>query len=303
MNGMTAAAAGSERGDGAVGADAVHCAGLLRRGDRDRWLSALFAPEGPRRNALLALYAWNLEVARIPDTVREPLLAQMRLQWWRETLEGIQAGAPRAQPIARELHRAVTVAGLPAAAFEEILQARERDLDGQAPADMAALETFAAATGGALAALAAQCLAGADAAPALAAARDAGTAFALAGLMRALPWNVARRRIHLPEAELRAAGVVAENLVHRSNPPELYRVIEQVCARGAARLEAARRGFHALPRGVRRAVFPAFLPAALAAQDLARLRRAGFDPERPQVHAPPLLRQARLLRAALLGRP
>lgn len=292
---------------GTAAADAAHCSDMLRRGDKDRWLTALFAPEGGRRNALLALYAWNLELARIPDAVSEPLLAQMRLQWWRETVDGIYAGTPRAQPVARALHRAVQDARLPRTAFDEILEGRERDIAAEPPADMAALEGYAAATAGALAVLAGRCLLAADDDAAGEGAwrtvRAAGTAYGLAGLLRAMPWHADRRRVYLPLADLRAAGVVADNLVHRSNPPGLYRVIAAVCDRAAAHLAAARAGLKALPPRPRRALLPAVLPAALAAQDLARLRRAGFDPERPRAHASPPRRQLRLLGAAILGRP
>ncbi|MFC3226685.1 phytoene/squalene synthase family protein [Marinibaculum pumilum] len=281
-------------------ADAAHCAELLHRGDRDRWLTALFAPEGARRDALMALYAWNLEVARIPDTVSEGIIGQMRLQWWRETVEGIYADTPRAQPIARALHRAVRLGGLPASAFEAMLEARERDVAAEAPADMAALERYVADTAGQLSALAAQCLDAAEAAPAAAA---AGNAYGLAGLIKALPWHAERGRVYLPVAELRANGVVADNVVHRANPPGLYTVIAAVAERAAAQLDASRTALAALPPGLRRRALPAMLPAALAAQDLARLRAARFDPERPRAHASPLRRQLRLLRSGLLRRP
>lgn len=287
--------------DSVAAEDAAYCADLLRKGDKDRWLTALFAREGAARDALMALYAWNLEVARIPDTVREPLLGQMRLQWWRETLEGIEAGAPRAQPVARALHRAMRLGALERSGFETILAARECDVAVEPPADLAALEAYAKGTGGELAVLAGRCLtAGEPAIPALSdALRAAGTAYALAGLMRALPWHVERRRIFLPLAELRAAGVVVENVTHHSNPPGLYAVIGQVCARAREQLLEARRQAALLPAALRRRVRPAMLPAALAAQDLARLRAAGFDPEQPRAHAPPLLRQLVLLRASL----
>src|SRR3546814_269270 len=63
------------------------CAAELRRHDPDRFLTGLFAP-GERREALFALYTFNLEVARSREMVREPMLGRMRLQWWRETIDG-----------------------------------------------------------------------------------------------------------------------------------------------------------------------------------------------------------------------
>src|SRR5271156_3271915 len=65
---------------------------LVRRHDRDRFQTALFAPAA-RREALFALYAFNYEIARVRESVREPMLGQIRLQWWREAIDAAYAGA------------------------------------------------------------------------------------------------------------------------------------------------------------------------------------------------------------------
>src|ERR1051325_10992416 len=94
-----------------------HCEALLREGDKDRFLAALFAPPKHRR-PLHALYAFNLEVARTRELAREPMPGEIRLQWWREALVGAAqyrdalppaaAGAGRAgrSPRVRPLRRA-----------------------------------------------------------------------------------------------------------------------------------------------------------------------------------------------------
>src|SRR5947209_18265330 len=87
-------------------------AALVRRHDRDRYQTALFAPAG-RREALLALYAFNYEIARVRETVTQPMLGQIRLQWWREVLEAAYAGAPsRNHPVAIALTAAIREFGL-----------------------------------------------------------------------------------------------------------------------------------------------------------------------------------------------
>ena len=67
-------------------------AALVRHHDRDRFQTALFAP-ARRREALFALYAFNYEIARVRESVREPMLGQIRLQWWREAIDAAYAGA------------------------------------------------------------------------------------------------------------------------------------------------------------------------------------------------------------------
>ena len=74
----------------------------VRAADPDRYFSALFAPPAARP-WLFALYAFNHEVARVAETVREPMLGAIRLEWWRETVEGAPMGAPRNHDVAKGL--------------------------------------------------------------------------------------------------------------------------------------------------------------------------------------------------------
>src|SRR5512133_1430733 len=78
-------------------------AALVRRHDRDRFQTALFAPAA-RREALFALYAFNYEIARVRETVTQPMLGQIRLQWWRENIAAAFAGdAIRHHPVVEPL--------------------------------------------------------------------------------------------------------------------------------------------------------------------------------------------------------
>jgi len=79
----------------------AHCENLLREGDKDRFLATLFAP-ADKRGPLFALYAFNHEVARVRETVREPLAGEVRLQWWRDAVAS-GGGEARAHPVAAAL--------------------------------------------------------------------------------------------------------------------------------------------------------------------------------------------------------
>src|SRR4029078_3470659 len=82
--------------------DDKYCAALALEADRDRYLAALFAP-ADRRGALFSLYAVDIEFSRIRDLAREPMPGEIRLQWWREVLEGVRAGEAAANPVAGPL--------------------------------------------------------------------------------------------------------------------------------------------------------------------------------------------------------
>ena len=77
----------------------AYCADLVRNTDKDRFLASLFAP-AERREALHALYAFDIEVARVRDLAREPMPGEIRLQWWSDVLSGTRAGEAAANPVA-----------------------------------------------------------------------------------------------------------------------------------------------------------------------------------------------------------
>ncbi len=240
------------------------CAAAVEAHDHDRWLAALFAPDA-RRPALMALYAFNLEVARVRETVREPMLGEIRLQWWRETLEACARGQPREQPVARALARHVTdAAAWPL--LQAIVDARSADLDAGPPPDLAA---YAAGTSGNLA-QAAAILLGRDDSDTMKAARAAGTAYALVGLVRAAPFLAAHGRPWIGDGQV--AGLLDQ---------------------AAGHLAAAR------ATGVARPALAAVLPATIAGLYLTRLRRPGGDAD-PLVS--PLRKQLTLLWRAAIGR-
>lgn len=102
----------------------------VRRADRDRFLGALFAPE-PQRRGLLALLAFDHELARTRTVTREPMLARIRLQWWRDAVEEAAGeDKPRAQPIVEALGETVRQHNLPPQRLLDLIDAHEEEVDG-----------------------------------------------------------------------------------------------------------------------------------------------------------------------------
>lgn len=103
---------------------------LVRAADRDRFLGALFAPE-PARSDLLALLAFDHELARTRSVTREPMLARIRLEWWREAVaEAAGTAKPRAQPIVESLSETVRRRRLAPQALVALIDAREEEIEG-----------------------------------------------------------------------------------------------------------------------------------------------------------------------------
>ena len=177
------------------------CADLVQKGDPDRF-AALMAARPAARPALAVLYAYNLELARAPWASKEPMIAEMRLQWW---VDVVAEPTPRAHEVAGPLHALIRERALPVAALQAMAEARRWDVWSEAFAGPAAFQSYLDATAGALMALSVQALGGDEAAVALG--RKVGSAAGLAGFLRAVPALEARGR--LPLVDGRPAAVQA----------------------------------------------------------------------------------------------
>ena len=262
-----------------------HCADLVRRYDHDQFLCILQATEADREG-LFALRAFNLEVAKIPERIREPLAGEMRLQWWRDALEGIYDGRRPDHPVGGPLADTIAEADLPVRAFTAYLDARHADLEEEGPADLAALETYARETSGTLSELAAAVL-GAPDPDTASAARQVGTAWGLAGLARSIPFHAAAGRSFLPR-DLCKAGNLSPT--PREGGPALAMVVAEMAAAAHRHLDGAR----SLRASVSERALPVLLPARLIDGYLKRLERAAFDPFSGGTPAPALWRFIRL---------
>jgi phytoene synthase len=229
-------------------------AALVRRHDPDRFLTALFAPP-ERRDALLTLYAFNHELARAREVASEPPLALIRLQWWREVVEG----ETKRHEVATPLSEAIAAGALLAVHLLPIIEARE----AEAYADFETLEDWRAwllAGAGGLAVAAASALG----APEPEALRPFGAAYGVAGLARATGVLAARGICLLPRDLLAKHELSPEAFIDDPGSAPARAVLDDVVQEGRTLLAAA--GKNPVPREA----VAAALPAVLARRDLAR---------------------------------
>ena len=267
---------------------------MLRRHDRDRFQTALFAPAA-HREALFALYAFNYEIARVREAVTQPVLGQIRLEWWRENIAAAyQNGAIRRHPIVEKLTAAIRERELTRAYFERLIEAREvADFADEPPASLAALEDYAEATSSTVIALALEVL-GVREAAAAEAGRHVGIAYALCGLLRALPYLMAVGRPIVPVDIAARCSLDPRDCPAARSSRGLRVAVAEIAAAASGRLRAARGH-----RRVASAALPALLPAVIAAHSLRRLKRAGYDPFDPALVRPDPLQSWRLAAATV----
>jgi NADH dehydrogenase [ubiquinone] 1 alpha subcomplex assembly factor 6 len=270
---------------------------LLRRHDRDRFQTALFAPAA-RREALFALYAFNYEIARVRETVTQPMLGQIRLQWWREAIAAAFAGAPpRQHAVAVPLAAVIRDCRLSRACFDRLIDSRERDLADEPPASLAALEEYAAGTSAALVELALAAL-GAKDGIADDAGRAVGIGYALAGLLRAMPFHARAGRSYIPADIAVRTGLDPADYAAGRASGALHAAVAEIAEAAAGHLRAGRAHRAAIPR----AALAAVLPAVVADRFLARLSQTGYDPFAAVLAVPDPWQIWRLAAAALLHR-
>ncbi|MGI4941252.1 MAG: squalene/phytoene synthase family protein [Janthinobacterium lividum] len=232
---------------------------IVRRHDPDRFLTALFAPPA-RRETLFLLYAVNHELARAREVVSNPMLALIRLQWWREVAEG----ARRRHEVAGPLGEALDDGRLRPADILQMIEGREAETEPVE--DVAAFRAYVRAAFGGVAA-AAGCALGAEGA-ALDILRHLGAAYGVAGILRSVPVLARQDRCVLPLDVLRSAGLSEADLGSAAAPAAFVPV--QATLAGIGRDWLADGSRTRLPR----AIVAAALPGVLARYDL---RHPGRD--------------------------
>lgn len=233
---------------------------IVQRHDPDRFLTALFAPP-VRRDTLFLVYAVNHELARAREVVSNPMLASIRLQWWREVAEG----ARRRHEVAGPLGEALDDGRLLAADILEMIEGR--DAEAEPVEDVAAFRAYVRAAFGGVAAAAGRAL-GAEGA-ALDALRDLGAAYGVAGILRSVPVLARQDRCVLPLDLLRSAGLSEADLRGGTMSAAFAPVQEALAGIGRDWLAEGRR------RRLPRAVIAAALPGVLAQHDLRHPGREG----------------------------
>ena len=256
---------------------AEYCAELVRAHDFTRYASTLFVPAAQRR-ALLAIYAFNVEISRVREQVSQPLPGEMRLQWWTDMLAGAGHGGVEGNPVAAELKLAIQNCSLPVERLSRLIDEHQFDLYNDPMPTMAALEGYINDTSSALFSLGAGIAAPpSDDIEHLA--RHAGLAQGIAQVMRALPLDASRRQLFVPLQLLERHGSNMEEVFAGRETPNMRAALDLLIDEADGHLKTAFALLENAPREVR----PVFLPLALVGRNLARMSRADSDPFTPHV--------------------
>jgi phytoene synthase len=257
--------------DGGKGS-ADFCAELVRGNDFTRYASTLFVPAAQRR-ALLAIYAFNVEISRVREQISQPLPGEVRLQWWTDMLAGAAHGGVEGNPVAAEVLLAIRNWRLPAERLSRLIDEHQFDLYNDPMPTRAALEGYINDTSSALFSLGAG-IAGVQSDEIEHLARHAGLAQGMARVMAALPRDASRRQLFVPLQLLESHGSDIEEVFAGKETPKLRAALDQLIGEAREHLKTALALLANAPPQVR----PIFLPLALVVRDLKRMSRADSDP-------------------------
>ncbi len=226
--------------------DLSACADLIRQADPDRFMATMAAPVAARR-VLFPIYAFNVEVSRAPWVTAEPMIAEMRLQWWRDALDEIrQHKTVRRHQVVTPLADVLDAKG--AELLEALVAARRWDIYRDPFEDAGHFDRYLTQTSAHLLLAADRALGGGGDEEAI---RDAGHAMGIANWLRAIPALQGAGRVPLLDGTLQGVRALAED--------------------GLARLARAR----AARAGLRKEARPILL---VGWQTGPILRRAASDP-------------------------
>lgn len=258
-----------------------YSAETVRKHDPDRFLLSLFAPAQARPD-LWALYAFHHEIAKTREVVTNTQLGLIRLQWWRDALAAIyEGGAVPQHQIVQPLADAIQRRHLPRDLFDNLIYAREFDVEDRLPSNLPGMVKYAEFTAVPLTQLALDIKGIATDERSV---RAVSTAYALTGILRATPVLLQQRRCYLPEDLIVQQDITVYDLYDGTGIAKLPPVAKAVATAARAELSKLPATF---PRPLR-------LMAKLTDLYLKQIEGAGCDLFAPRLQTPPPFKELRL---------
>jgi len=277
-----------------------YCMAIVRERDIDRYLATLFLPAEVRPD-IYGLFAFDAEITHIRDMIKEPMMGEIRLQWWRDIISGDRAGEATNNPIASALMATIDAYDLPSMGFDNYLKAKVFDLYNDPMPDMGSFEGYAGETASFLFYQAATIL-GRSSAPKTDALADsaghAGVVWTLLHTLKNLPNHRVRRQCFIPGEILDEAGMSRDAYYAAENEALSNALIKATLSKLRHHHQMFRKNSTYLEVDLK----PAFLPMCLLPSYISRFeKRAGSALTIP-VDIPQWRKQIYLWRAARNGK-
>ena len=273
----------------------TYCASVTKKHDYDRFLITLFA-KSDVRESLYSLYAFNHEVAKIREAVSEPMLGEIRLQWWREAIEGITNSNPRNHEVVLALSGTFHQHSLTADMFTKVIDARAVDIYDKNPNTFSDFKEYLSCTSGNLMEIAVW-IVGERGSHILSLGNKAGVAWGLIGTLRALRYHISLKKISFPQDLMDEHDVSKKDIFSMEATDGLRAMVKVICQEAEGHLQEITSQKNIINKDVK----PLFLLTALSRSYLNMIKNAGYDPYKINEKETVFPRQCRLFFSALFG--
>lgn len=274
-----------------------HCQNYVRQHDKDRFLAGLFAHKNQRKQ-LYSLYAFDLEINKICERTKDPFPGEIRLQWWRDVIDGKGRGSVRDNPVADALLETISLHQLPHTLFLKYLDAKIFDLYEDPMPNLDSLHNYLTSTSAALFEMATLILSKNEPFDFKEACKHAGIACGLTKLLRAFPRHSRRQKLFLPSDVLKRQSVQNNDIFSQSNTSEIHKVLKEM--RLMVRNHAGQ--FTRCVKTLPKVTVPAFLPLCLIEPYLQEMEQSTYHPFGSRIEINPLRRFFLIWKTAIIAK-
>lgn len=267
---------------------------IVKAHERDRYIATLFAPE-QKRDDLITLYAFDAEVSRIRAVISDPLPGEIRLQWWREVINGERAGEASGNIVASGIVELTKRYELPVAAFDTYFDAKIFEFYNDAFPDTLSFEAWCGETVSAILQMAAIILDGDAAKTCADVSGHGGIVLAIARILMRLARTRGNGQCFLPLDLLAACGLSQEDFRSGNDKAKLKHATDALCEMGLAHFEKWQTAFSMMPASLK----PAFLSIPNAHLIIVKSKGAALSPAYEAMDVSALRRMFGIVRAAL----
>lgn len=245
---------------------------LIRRSDYDLWLACLYVPVA-QRAAIHALYAFSLTLRHIHTQVSEPMLGEIRLQWWHDVMSGARADEAQGHPLAAHILRVINDYHLSREAFVQMIEAHRFDLYDDPMPSLHDLEGYCGETSSLVFRQAVLILNQGQEIECADAAGHAGVAYRLSQILHQFSHRRHEGKKYLPRDILARYGVESDALMAATWHPAMQQCGDDLVSHIDVHLRAAERAIAILPKQLR----VAFLPLAFVSGFLSRAKADHYN--------------------------
>jgi len=276
----------------------LFCVSQVKKNDYYRYLCCLLCNDNIR-DRLFAIYAFNNEIAKIKDIISEPMAGHIRLQWWRDAIDEIYNGAPvkHRHEIVDALYRVVSEVDISKELFDNLIDAREADIEFSTPDNMDVLKNYAIGTSSNLFYLL-MAAAGVSDSHAKEAAYYGGISYAIIGIMRSMKYNAYHRRVMFPQDLLDKQEITIDDIAEGRNLEKTKAITRVLCDKAEVNLHHVR----GLLGDVSKDALHVLLPVSMVEMFLGRIKKNNYDLFNSDLESGRLGLQWQIYKSRLLGR-